>query len=496
MDRNNIWIHVTLAVVLIAFAAVLGQIGRWRAALNVPTTQPQIKAVRTNGDDPIVKSGVPEVLVRFKPGVSLDRIRSIAAANNDILTDEVESVGGLTSIDDLDNADAEAVAAQYAAMSDVVAYAEPNFQISINSPELFDLHGHLFNPTQAVGKPSDPLFDQQWALQNTGQESGKVGADLDALHAWETTTGSEKVVVAVLDTGVDYNHEDLRGNMWTRPANVPAYTDDELGHFDDEHGFDASLLDQPVGGHGPFDGQMLSDPMDDNGHGTHCAGIIGAEGDNGLGVVGINWKVKIMPLKFLGRGGFGSTNEAIAAINYAIDRKKAGVNVRIISASWGSRSRSKALEDTIRAAGDAGILFVAAAGNDGSDNDKRGHYPSNYDLPNVLSVAALDRNDVLASFSNFGPKTVHVAAPGKDILSTWLNNGYREASGTSMATPYVSGVAALIVANEQNISVRELRDRVLKSGDKLDALTGRTVSGGRICAANALAGGTQAHTAH
>ncbi len=481
MNRNNIWIHVTLAVVMIAFAAVLGQLGRWRAALSV-TAKPKINTVRINGDDPIVKSGVPEVLVRFKPGVELDRIRAIASANNDKLSDEIESVGGLTSIDDLDNADAAAVAAQYASMSDVVAYAEPNFQIKLDDPIVKESPRDLVHRETGKNTPNDPMFIEQWALNNTGADGGTRRADIDALEAWQTTTGSEEVVVAVLDTGVDYTHEDLAANMWTRPSNVPAYRDDELGEFNDRHGYNGT--------------DSASDPMDDNGHGTHCAGIIGAEGDNGLGVVGINWKVKIMPLKFLGRGGFGSTDDAIAAINYAIDRKKAGVNVRIISASWGSRARSKALEDTIRAAGEAGILFVAAAGNDGSDNDKRGHFPSNYDLPNVLSVAALDRNDVLASFSNFGVKTVHVAAPGKDILSTWLNNGYREASGTSMATPYVSGVAALIVANEPGISVKALRDRLLKRGDKLDALTGRTVSGGRICAANALSGASQSHTAH
>ncbi len=149
--------------------------------------------------------------------------------------------------------------------------------------------------------------------------------------------------------------------------------------------------------------------------------------------------------------------------------------------------RSKALEDTIRAAGDAGILFVAAAGNNGSDNDKRAHYPSNYDLPNVVSVAALDRNDQLASFSNWGLKKVHVAAPGKDILSTWLGDAYREASGTSMAAPQVSGVAALIVANEPNITVVKLREKLLNSVDKLDSLSGKIVSGGRINAAKAVA---------
>jgi subtilisin family serine protease len=193
-----------------------------------------------------------------------------------------------------------------------------------------------------------------------------------------------------------------------------------------------------------------------------------------------------MPLKFLGRGGFGNTDDAIEAINYAIDRKKAGVNIRVISASWGSTMRSQALEDAIRAAGDAGILFVAAAGNDGSDNDRSPHYPSNYDLPNVVSVAALDRNDQLAGFSNFGLTTVHIAAPGKDIVSTWLGDNYREASGTSMATPYVSGVAALIVAENPTITVARLRAKLLNSVDKLDSLSGRVESGGRINAAKAV----------
>jgi len=193
-----------------------------------------------------------------------------------------------------------------------------------------------------------------------------------------------------------------------------------------------------------------------------------------------------MPLKFLGRGGFGTTKAAIEAINYAIDRKKHGVNLRVISASWGSTSKSKALGDVIKAAGDEGILFVAAAGNNGTDNDKRPHYPSNYDLPNVVSVAATDRADNLTSFSNFGVKTVHIAAPGKDILSTWLGDQYREASGTSMATPQVSGVAALIVAANPNISVTKLKEKLLKCVDKVDSLNGKVASGGRLNAAKAL----------
>jgi thermitase len=481
MNRNNIWIHVTLAVILITIAAVLGQIDRWRKALNDEPPLPKQHQVKRVPADRTDKGSVPEVIVRFKPGISLDRIRSIASANHDQLSDEVESVTGLTVIDDLDNVDASAVAAQYAAMADV-AYAEANFQIELDDPIVKERlrDGVYREPT--ASHPNDPQFGEQWALNNTGADGGKARADLDALTAWLTTQGSEDVVVAVLDTGVDFTHEDLRENMWFRPENVPAYEDDELGVFNDLNGYNGT--------------DNISDPMDDNGHGTHCAGIIGAEGDNGIGISGINWKVKIMPLKFLGRGGSGSASDAIEAINYAIDRKKKGVNVRVISASWGSRTKSKALGDAIRAAGEAGILFVAAAGNDGSDNDRRPHYPSNYDLPNVISVAALDRTDRLASFSNFGVKTVHIAAPGKDILSTWLNGGYREASGTSMATPYVSGIAALIVASEPRITMERLRERLLETADKLESVDGRVVTGGRVCAANAIAGKAQNHQQH
>ncbi|MEO6656150.1 MAG: S8 family serine peptidase [Pyrinomonadaceae bacterium] len=480
MNRNNIWIHVGLAVVLITIAAVLGQIERLKSTLHGPDKQATTTAERTFTLGKKSTNGTPEVLVRFKPGVTLEKIRNIAFANHDSLSDEIESVNGLSVIDDLDDADAQSVANQYAAMTDSVAYAEVNNQIKLDDPIQKEVSRDLVYRERGAGHPNDPQFAEQWALNNLGQDGGSNRADIDALEAWATTKGSADVVVAVLDSGVDYTHEDLVGNMWIRPENVPAYTDDELGTFNDLNGYNGT--------------DKLTDPMDDNGHGTHCAGIIGAEGDNGIGISGINQKVKIMPLKFLGRGGFGSTGDAIEAINYAIDRKKHGVNVRIISASWGSTSKSKALEDTIRAAGDAGILFVAAAGNDGSNNDSRAHYPSNYDLPNIISVAALDRNDQLAGFSNFGVKTVHVAAPGKDILSTWLNDGYREASGTSMATPYVSGVGALIIANEPGISMANLRKRILGSADKLESLNGKVATGGRICAANALGNIVKSHT--
>ncbi|MCY7375524.1 MAG: S8 family serine peptidase [Pyrinomonadaceae bacterium] len=473
MNRNNFWIHFCIAVIVVAFAAVLGQLRLWQSkpffSRNITTKAvPKPIAPKRSVDD-----RQPEVLVKFRPNVSLSEIEKIAAKYNDRVEDKIEIVKGLVAIDDLDGRGMETVAAQYRQMSDIVLYAQPNYEISLDDPNGFSpSNAPLTDNTANANLPNDPLFNEQWALNNDGKNGGKANADLRALLAWEKTKGTKEVVVAVLDSGVKYTHPDLVSNIWVRPANVPQYKDNELGTFNDSHGFNAA------------DNQ--GDPMDENGHGTHCSGIIGAEGDNSEGIAGINWNVTIMPLKFMGRGGFGTTKDAIEAINYAIDRKRNGVNVRVINASWGSTAYSKALEDAIRAAGEEGILFVAAAGNNGTSNDKSPHYPSDYDLPNVISVAALDRNDNLASFSNFGTKTVHIAAPGRDILSTWLNDDYREASGTSMATPYVAGIAALILANEPKLSVEKLREKVLKSVDKLDALDGKVESGGRINAAKAL----------
>ena len=468
MNRNNFLIHLALAIVLILIAAFAGQLNRWRKDLKtrvqiIPHSEKKRASTAADialADAPV--SGRPEVLVKFKPGVSLTRIEELTLGLHDRIEDRIENVSGWQSVDDLDDADAITTAAQYLALPEV-EYAEPNMEIEI--PEAIDT-------SLLPVLPADPQFDDQWALANSGQRGGKKGADISATLAWATTTGDDVVVVAVLDSGVDYRHEDLAPNMWKRPASVAPYRDAELGSVDDEEGFNA--IDN------------AADPMDDNGHGTHCAGIIGAEGGNNIGITGVNWHVRIMPLKFMNAGGFGTTKDAIEAINYVIDRKKAGVNVRIISASWGSTQKSRALGDAIRAAYENDILFVAAAGNATTNNDRSPHYPSSYDVPNVISVAALDRNDQLASFSNYGFKSVAIAAPGKDILSTWLGNSYEEKSGTSMATPVVSGVAALIVAANPRISVDQLRKRLLASVDPLPALKGKIVTGGRVNAAKAL----------
>jgi len=467
MNRNNFFIHLALALVLILVAAFAGQLSRWRKQWRshiaiVPATEKKKPATVEDIALSETRSfGRPEILVKFKSGVSQETIERLTAQRHDRVEDRIENVDGLDAIDDLDNADAATVVSEYQQLPEV-EYAEPNFEIELDAAE---------GPLVPV-LPHDPQFTDQWALSNSGQRGGKQGADISAPLAWATTTGSDKVVVAVLDSGVDYTHEDLVENMWVRPASMAPYHDNELGTIDDENGFNAI--------------DTASDPMDENGHGTHCAGIIGAEGENDIGIAGVNWKVKIMPLKFMNAGGFGTTKDAIEAINYVIDRKKAGVNVRIISASWGSTQRSRSLEDAIRKAYENDILFVAAAGNSTVNNDRMPHFPSSYNVPNVVSVAALDRNDQLARFSNWGAKSVAVAAPGVDILSTWLGNAYEEKSGTSMATPVVSGVAALILAEHPRMSVDDLKRKLLASTDPIVALKGKTVTGGRINAAKAL----------
>ena len=463
---RNLWLNLSIALALILIAAFAGRLHKWNwHRPSLQTSQPSRGAEQTETDPGSDESdsSKTEILVRFRSNVSRDAIANITARLNDEVEDRIEAVDGLDVIEDEDNRSADEVLAQYRAVSEV-EYAEANSEIKLDH-EGAGKHVHA----------NDELFYQQCGLFNHGQDGGKSGADISAMQAWAVTKGSDQVVVAVLDSGVDYTHPDLAGNIWTRPEIIKQYEDEDLteGAIDDLHGFNVV--------------EDNGDPMDDNGHGTHCAGIIGAEGGNEVGIAGVNWTVKIMPLRFMDSDGAGTTKDAIEAINYVINRKRAGVNVRVISASWGSTIKSRAMEDVIRKAGDEGILFVAAAGNDHSDNDAKPHYPASYDLNNVISVAALDRNDELTSFSNWGATSVDVAAPGQQIVSTWLNHGFEERQGTSMATPFVAGVAALILSTNTAISIDDLRTRLLTSVDAVPSLKGKVATGGRINAAKAVA---------
>ena len=282
-------------------------------------------------------------------------------------------------------------------------------------------------------------------------------------------------MVGVIDSGVDYTHPDLVSNIWTNPGEIAGngIDDDGNGFIDDIHGYDFINND--------------GDPMDDNNHGTHVAGTIAGAGNNGQGVTGVNWSSSIMGLKFLSESGSGYTSDAVRAINYAtMMRTSYGVNIRVTNNSWGGGGSSVAMQDAIQASGDAGILFVAAAGNDGTNNDALPHYPSSYALDNVLSVAATDHNDNLASFSNYGQTTVHLAAPGVSILSTVAGGGYSFFSGTSMATPHVAGVAALAWAVDPEATVAEIRTALLQGTDTLGSLAGKCTTEGRLNALNTL----------
>src|SRR5438094_6788857 len=323
--------------------------------------------------------------------------------------------------------------------------------------------------------PSDPSFSSLWGLNNTGQNGGIPDADIDAPEAWDITTGSSDVVVAVIDTGIDYTHPDLSANMFRNEldCNSNGIDDDGNGLVDDCFGIDTANND--------------SNPMDDAnpGHGSHVAGTIGAVGNNAVGVVGVNWAVRLMACKFLGATGSGSTADAIDCLEYVKLMKDRGVNIVATSNSWGGGGFSQALFDAIEAHLQRGILFIAAAGNAASANDTKPFYPAAYYLPNILSVAATTRTDALASFSNFGRRTVHLGAPGQEILSTTPGNTYSSLSGTSMATPHVTGVAALLAAQNPARDWRAIKNLIVAGGDTVPALAA-TVSGKRLNAYGAM----------
>lgn len=337
--------------------------------------------------------------------------------------------------------------------------------------------------------PNDPYFRDSslWGLHNIGQNGGTSDADIDAPEGWDLrTAASSTLVVAVIDSGVRYTHEDLAANMWKNPNEIPnnGIDDDNNGYVDDVYGINAIT---PLDDKGKGDG----DPMDDNGHGTHVAGIIGAVGNNAKGVTGVAWTVKIMACKFTAANGKGSDSNAIKCIQYAIDN-----GAKIMNNSWGGDSDDPALQAEIAKAQKAGILFVTASGNGDSngnaiDNDSTPHYPSSYSLvlDNVIAVAATDHNDTLTTFSNYGATSVDLAAPGEDIWSTYIgttaptknsNTTYASLSGTSMATPYVSGALALLTSMFPNEGYISIKNRLYDGTDKLTALSGKCVTGGRL----------------
>ena len=321
--------------------------------------------------------------------------------------------------------------------------------------------------------PNDFGINHQWGLFNYGQVGGTVNIDVDALEAWSITKG-DGVYVGVLDTGLDVQHPDIRANALINPGEIEnnGIDDDKNGFIDDTYGFNA------VTGKGG--------PLDEEQHGTHVAGIIASIGGNTDGISGVSPGAKVIALATEVDGGV-STSAVLAGVDYLIKAKQAGKNVRVANASYGSNTECQpAAKDYIQALANNNILFVTSAGNDSLDNDKSPKSPANCDFPNVLAVAAVDRAGNLATFSNFGASNVDVAAPGVGILSLQPYDGYREDDGTSMAAPFVSGVAALIAAANPSLSAVQIKDRILSSAKPIAALNGKMRSPGIVSAFNAV----------
>lgn len=356
--------------------------------------------------------------------------------------------------------DLSASAIQKIAQNPAVEYIEPNYIIKLRQIEL----------------PQDSEFSRQWGLYNDGSEqeeaySSVEGEDLNILKAWEITKGSktEPIKIAVIDTGIDYRHSDLKDQMDVNTEELNGKTgvdDDGNGFIDDIYGYDFANND--------------GDPMDGGGHGTHCAGVIGAS-HNEIGIAGVMANVKLVALKFLTDEGEGEEINAVRAIDYAIKRK-----VKVLSNSWGGTDRVQALEDAIVAANKAGLSFVAAAGNDSADNDSTDSFPSNFNVENMVAVGSFNAAGVKSGFSNFGLKSVHVMAPGSEILSTFKDENYEVLSGTSMATPHVAGVIGLLLTQWPDLTPAQIRSHLISTSHKTDALSKSSVSGGRVDAYSAL----------
>jgi subtilisin family serine protease len=340
--------------------------------------------------------------------------------------------------------------------SGLVDYVEPNYKVSL------------------AAVPNDPQFPNQWALDNTGQPieggglgSGTADADIDAPEAWNLKTDASTVVVGVIDTGVDYTHEDLAANMWTNPSEIAGngIDDDANGYVDDVYGIDT------------YNGD--SDPIDTYSHGTQVAGVIGAVGNNGVGGSGVAWKVKIMALRAMFDPEYGSDYAVANAIYYALDQKAAnGYPRMILNASWTSCCGSYSLQSAISDASLAGVLFVAAAGNDGRNLDVNPVYPASFNLPNMIVAGASDYNDVPAAFSNTGCSSVHVFAPGTNVLTT-IPGGYGYYNGTSIAAAQVSGIAALSWARGPGKPAADVKSAVLNGANAKTLMKGLAVASGR-----------------
>jgi subtilisin family serine protease len=386
---------------------------------------------------------VPDrLLVKFQPGTDLE---SRAALHNRLLGRVIQTFRldpDLELVGFPKGTDVGALIDVYQREGDV-RFAEPD----------------LIYHTQVV--PNDTRFGELWGMHNTGQSGGLVDFDLDGPEGWDVNASGVGVVIGSIDTGVDLNHPDLAANAWTNPGEIAGngVDDDANGYVDDVRGWDFLSND--------------NFPQDDHSHGSHTMGTATAVGNNGIGVAGVAWSASIMPLKICNAFGSCDLSAAVAATDYATEN-----GARLTSNSWGGGGYSQAMKDAIDRADAAGVLYIAAAGNNGRDTDVSPFYPASYTSPNIISVANMTRFGSRSGSSNYGLTSVDLGAPGTDILSTTPNSNYGYMSGTSMACPHVSGAVANIIGFNPNLGHLEYKDIVLQSVVPNDNLAGRTVTGG------------------
>ena len=414
-----------------------------------------------------------ELLVKFKSGTAKASVQKAHQTAGATVMQSFKIVPDVEQVRLAKGLSVKDAITQYMSNPDV-EYAEPNYIRKVASTEVI---------------PSDLYFRDQWALRNTGQYAyGTAGADIKASEAWRVSTGSYDITIAVLDTGVDYNHSDLASNMLRNLSEcngVAGVDDDDNGFIDDCAGWDFVTCEDLD--NCPLPGTGDNDPMDQYGHGTHVAGIIGAVGNNQTGVTGVMWRSRILPVRVLNQNNEGSDLDIAAGIAYAIK-----MGAKVINASWGGYGSSQTLTDAVSDANAKGMLFVAAAGNESNNNDLTPFYPASYPFGNIISVAATDQNDVRVPFSNFGYTSVDVGAPGTYIISTvptWLNNGYsylEQFEGTSMAAPHVTGLAGLLYSYYYNFDSTQIRNMILSYVNLNPSLDGWVSSRGRLNAARSM----------
>jgi subtilisin family serine protease len=395
------------------------------------------------------------VIVKYRPGTSMAIARADAAAAGSRVVDRIRTFGLRST-------------GRYIVVSSTTLSTNQLMKALADDPAVESVEPDAVLRADTV-IPNDAYFDSLWGM-----------TAISAPTAWDTSTGQPGVVVASIDTGVDYTHPDLAANMWHNPGEIPGNSidDDGNGYVDDVYGIDTA-----------YD---TTDPWDPNGHGTHTSGTMAGVGNNGAGVAGVCWSAQIMALEYLDKDGSGWTSDAIECINYMTSEKiYHGVNVVAANCSWGGGGYNQSLYDAIAAAGDAGIVVVCSAGNGGSDgvgddNDYSPSYPASYDCSNIISVAATDSGDYLASFSNYGAASVDLAAPGVGILSTMPSEGYEWMDGTSMAAPHVTGAVALLAAAYPAESMATRIGAILSSVDPVAGLAGAVGTGGRLDVAKAI----------